>query len=77
MNITHRLVVSGTEIIAVDNLAGVKRYAEERFRKLRHGMAIIKWEDQADGSTLLTWKLPAQPGADFYTSNYKIVEAGA
>lgn len=75
MNITHKLLVSGREVIALDSVPHTKRFAEDRFRRLRHSSALIRWENLEDGSIMLTWKLPAQPTADFYTSAYKIVEA--
>lgn len=75
--ITHKLLVSGREVIALDSIPHTKRYAEDRFRRLRHSQALIKWEDQKDGSIMLTWRLPVQPIPDYYTSGYKIVEAGA
>lgn len=77
MNVTHRLLVFGREVIALDNIPAAKRFAEDRFRRLRHAQAVIKWENQTDGSLLLTWRLPAQPTPDFFTSGYKIVEVGA
>lgn len=71
-----KLLVSGREVIALDSTAHAKRYAEDRFRRLRHSQAIIKWEPRADGAWLLTYRLPVQPTGDFFTTGYLIVEAG-
>lgn len=75
MIITHRLLVSGREVIALDNLPAAKRYGADRFRRLGHAGADTKWEDLPDGSSLLTWRHPREK--DYRTSNYRIEEVGA
>lgn len=75
MIITHKLTVSGREVIALDSIPHAKRYAEERFRRL-HGPAdaLIKWEKTMEGDMLLTWKDTRVRTADFFTSAYKTEE---